>query len=149
LSAQEFRFGLRDDFIESSWTQGEILSEPTKVGQGVVHAAGQANPAVALVPEGFLEETKEALAARDGNCHGSEFAEDLLQLLQRDTFLRRGNFVEDLKKAILAMLRQLKRHEDCIDNPAKNEFPGVPISISLLELLGTGRFLAMFLVKFV
>jgi hypothetical protein len=46
------------------------------------------------------------VTAGNGNGHGTEFAQDMLPLLDRGPFLSNRNFIKELMQAVLLMLRQ-------------------------------------------
>jgi hypothetical protein len=50
--------------------------------------------------------------------------------------------MKDLVEASSAVVRQLQRHKDSVDDPSQNEFPSFPCGIALFHFLNGRRFLS-------
>jgi hypothetical protein len=66
----------------------------------------------------FLEEAEKASAARNSDGHGSEFAQNLLSLFDRATFLSTRDGLQDFLESFFMVRRELDRHFECVDNPS-------------------------------
>ena len=129
-----------DEFLEAGGSCGKCVGEPTKIGQRVVKAGGEAQPARCAGFQGGLQVAEEAACPRDGQCHGAEFAQKLVVGGEGKAFFRRGNGVEQLLKPQEAACGKSDGHGDCVQDPAQNFFAGAPAGVTFQELAHGDRF---------
>jgi len=123
------------DLGETSGAASQVTGQPPEVRESSMDGRGEADALTVMVTKRLLQVTEKAAGARDAKQHAAKLPQKLLPFGEGDTFLVGRHRGEDFQEAFHSVWREGNGLLNGVDEPAEDDFPGGPTTITLQELL--------------